>query len=257
MTTLLSRLPAIQPAICALLLVLTIGIASLPQQAWAAMQPTTQPVMIMVRDGAGIPMMGIPIKILIDEPPDLLDHDQCVTGQDGTCTVHLLPGTYRVQFVQGWYGRLFIPVEDQEVFKMTVVQSDQVQYQPFTIAEHDGQLVPVWDMSRDPSQPPKPFLPSFTNEDPLASLNLGPLTTGLPGSTQPPVPGGTATSQVAVDVVGSGAGASPTAEALTPTPAARPSARDSLRTVLIILIALVFVALLLVVIVRSGAFKRR
>ncbi len=252
----------------ALLSLLAMGVSaitSLPQQV-SAQQPTTQLVVIVVRDGAGNPMMGVPIKILIDDPPTFEEHDQCVTGEDGACTVHLLPNTYRIQFVQGWRGRPFIPAEEQIVFNTTVRPTNQLLYCTYVIAERDGQLVPVWDMSGNPAQPPKPFMPSFTDADPLAALNLGPLSTHLPGTSQPggepAAPGASATPQVVVDVVGSGAASTPTAGAATPsaTPTTQASPAISLRTLLIILIVLVFIAmlvLLLIVIARSGAKKGR
>lgn len=275
MTTHFLRVPMVSPwlhmfritltrVLLALLVIGVSAITSLPQQV-SAQQLTTQLVVIVVRDGAGNPMMGVPIKILIDDPPTFEEHDQCVTGQDGACTVHLLPNTYRIQFVQGWRGRPFIPVEEQIVFNTTVRPTNQILYCTYVIGERDGQLVPVWDMSADPAQPPKPFMPSFTEEDPLASLNLGPLTTGLPGTSQPAgapaAPDTTATSQVVVDVVGSGAAASPTIEAATPSPAVgQASSNSSLRTILVVLIVLVALAvliLLLVVIARSRATKER
>lgn len=250
-------------ALPALLVVGVSIITSLPQQV-SAQQLTTQPVVIVVRDGAGNPMMGVPIKILIDDPPTFEEHDQCVTGEDGACTVHLLPNTYRIRFVQGWRGRPFIPVEEQIVFNTTVRPTNRLLYCTYVIAERDGQLVPVWDMSSDPAQPPKPFMPSFTDEDPMASFNLGPLTTDLPGTLQPgggpAAPDVTVTSQVVVDVVGSGATASPTVEAATPSPAGQGSPTSPLIQVLLILLAIVFVAvliLLLVVIARSRATKER
>jgi hypothetical protein len=238
------------------LLITSIGaITTLPQQVFAQ-QPTTQPIVIVVRDGAGNPMMGVPILIKIaSDPPQ--DCDQCVTAEDGACTVQLLPDQYLIQFVQGWRGRPFIPVEQQLSFGLTVMPSDQVGYSTFVIAEQDGRLVPVWDMSRDPEQPPQPFMPSFNGEDPLAPLDLGPLTTALPGATQPgsaPATSGTATatSQVVVDVIGSGAGTPITAATPTPAPAAAQPPSTNIGMIVIAMIGIgILIALALLILFSS------
>lgn len=223
---------------------------ALPQGVSHALQPTTQPVVIVVRDCAGNPMMGVPLKIYIDVPPQFEEHDQCVTGQDGACTVHLLPNTYRVRFMQGWRGRLFIPVEEQQAFGLTVGQSDQVQYLTLAVAERDGMLVPVWDMSRDPGQPPEPFLPSFASPDgdPLAALNLGPLVEDAAG---PPAVAATPTPQTVVDRVEPGGPAEPPLEIPVATPEPEPVADLGSDVILRGIIALA-VALLLAILLLAG-----
>ena len=231
----------------------------------AVMQPVTQLVAIVVRDGAGNPMMGVSILIKIDNPPVLEDDDKCLTDEDGTCIVHLFPNTYRVQFIYGWHDWAFIPVEDQEIFTLSVIPRDQTSYNFFVIAERDGQLVPVWDMSRDSSQPPKPFLPSFGDKDPLADLYLGPLNTDVEGAPPPgdapSVEGATPTIQVVIDELAPGVAAAPaTTIPVSPTTAAAPAADGglTLRGVLGLLFALALVAMvILLVVVIANRPKRK
>lgn len=245
-------------SLVALLLAATGSVTSLPQGT-AVAQATTQPVVILVRDCAGNPMSGVAMKIKIYDPPDLLDHDQCLTDQDGACTVQLLPRTYRVQFVKGWHGRMFIPVEQQEGFGLDITPANEVQFFTLAVAERNGQLVPVWDMSKDAGQPPQPFLPAFGDSDPLADLYLGPLSTDprvtyQPG--QPAAPETTATPQVVVDEVVPGAAPVQPSPIPAPTVVAEGPAADNnpmLTWVVGLLFAgaLVVMAILLVMVIAN------
>ena len=246
-------------SLMALLVAATGSVTSLPQGATAA-QATTQPVVILVRDCAGNPMSGVAMKIKIYDPPDLLDHDQCLTDQDGACTVQLLPRTYRVQFVKGWHGRMFIPVEQQEGFGLDITPASEVQLFTLAVAERNGQLVPVWDMSKDAGRPPQPFLPAFGDNDPLANLYLGSLSTDprvtYPPAGQPAAPEATLTPQVVVDEVVPGVAPVQASPIPAPTAAADGPAADSNRTLtwvvgLFFAGALVVMAILLAIVIAN------
>ncbi|MBN1310691.1 MAG: hypothetical protein JXB30_04660 [Anaerolineae bacterium] len=238
-------------------------VAAPVRKSSAVMQPVTQLVAIVVRDGAGNLMKGVSISIKIDEPPILEDHDKCLTDEDGTCIVHLLPGTYRVQFIYGWRNWGFIPVEEQEVFTLSIVPRDQILYNFFVIAERDDQLVPMWDMSRDPSEPPEPFLPSFNGEDPLADLNLGPLSTELEvlaeSTESPDVLDTTPTVLVVVDELAPGATATP-ATAIPGTVADEPTTNSGLPLhglfILLFALLLVVMIILFVVVIANRPKKK-
>jgi hypothetical protein len=236
-------------------------IAALPQGKAAAMEPVTQPITILVRDGAGNPMIGVAILIKIDAPPIFEDHDKCLTDQDGICTIHLLPNTYRIQFLY----RSFIPVEEQAVFNLTVSPMDHIPYITFVVAKRGDQLVPTWDMSRDPEKPPEPFLSSLGSEAPLANLDFGPIDTGLPWASTPTEPSvvsdATPTAQVVVDEIGSHVAAAPATAIPVPTTVAGEAAAGSGLTLhwlfgLLFALLLVVMAILVVVVIATRPKKK-
>lgn len=237
-------------------------LASAPLPALA--QPTTQPVVVVVRDGAGNPLFGVPILIHLSGPP-LEPFDQCVTDERGQCTLDLFPGSYTLQFVQGWRDKPFVPVEQQNAyqsedgsagggFAANIRPANQVLYLTFVVGlDAAGYLVPLWDMSRDPSLPPQPYDPgggaldglSFEPFDPTLDLS-GP--GSLPPTGAGQAAGPTPTAQVFVDELGAG-GAAPTQAATglpvtAPPPDANPS--DGLDAGLILtgLVALVVIIIL-------------
>jgi hypothetical protein len=227
----------------------------LPQGVSRAVEPVAQLVRIGVRDGAGNPMMGVSILIKIDEPPVLEDDDKCLTGEDGTCIVQLVPRTYRIQFIYGWRDWPFTPVEEQEVFRITISEGNEIQYYPFAVGERGGQLVPVWDMSADPSQPPQPFLPSFSDKDPLAEIYLGPLNSDFAGTAQPgssiAASNPTPTIQAVVDELAPGVAAAPATAIPTPATDAggsEPGDKWMLRMLFGLLIILALIAMVIVLI---------
>src|SRR5687768_7380398 len=72
----------------------------------------SQPLVIVVRDGVGNPLQGVPLVLYVSGPPHQ-EFDNCVTNEHGKCTLVIAPGAYIVTFIHGWRGREFVPVEEQ------------------------------------------------------------------------------------------------------------------------------------------------
>jgi hypothetical protein len=122
-------------------------------------QSTNQPLVLIVRDGAGNPLPGVALDILVTGPPHER-FDNCVTDATGQCRLLLAPGPYLVQFTRGWRGTLFIDPAQQNAaalddggvtgggFGIYLEPAESEQIVTFVVGQRDGQLVPLWDMSR-------------------------------------------------------------------------------------------------------------
>jgi hypothetical protein len=192
-------------------------------------QQTSQPLVIVVRDGQGNPVSGVTLRLLAAGPPDE-PFDSCVTDADGQCRLLLPPGAYIVRFEGGWQGQTFVPSSQQNGggledggasgggFGVYIEPSlpgepgSAEQVVTFVIGRQAGQLVPLWDMSRSPSAPPQPYAqpknPFDTSANPLAGIDLGPL--GAVGLTP------TGDAQVVESAISAG-GTSTPLPAVTPT----------------------------------------
>ncbi len=205
----------------------------------AAAQQDNQPLVIVVRDGAGNPLTGITLDILLTGPPHE-PYDNCVTDDSGQCTLLIPPGAYLVHFDLGWRGREFVPVEQQNVgalddgglggFGIYFEPSDTEQIVTFVIGQDrdSGLLVPLWDMSRDPNATPQPYAhpanPLDAPEEALAAYDLGELNPEISASIPQEEPedlAATATAQVlisAAEVPESAASEAPEAIAIAASP---------------------------------------
>jgi hypothetical protein len=178
-----------------------------------------------VRDGAGNPLPGVALNILVTGPPHD-PFDNCVTDAAGQCRLLLAPGPYLVQFMPGWRGTLFVDPARQNAaalddggvngggFGIYLEPAESEQVVTFVVGQRDGQLVPLWDMSRSAGADPQPYLPPespFSSDDPLADINLSPLMDDGPAA--PASPEATEDTQVVESAVESGADATPTPEA--------------------------------------------
>lgn len=203
---------------------------------------TSQPLVIVVRDGAGNPLVGIALEVLLAGPPHE-PYDTCVTGETGRCTLVIPPGAYVVHFTRGWRGREFIPTGEQNGgvlddggaggFGVYLEPSDAEQVVTFVVGQdrQSGQLVPLWDLSRDPDAPPEPFVytggPLANPDDALSGLDLGALDTTITGSIPQEALDATATAQVVVSAVGGGPEASAEAVAEIAPPTGVPDRSES------------------------------
>src|SRR5262245_41491246 len=95
-------------------LLMIVGLLAHVEQAAAQ----SQALVIIVRDGAGNPLKGIPLVLYVSGPPHK-EFDNCVTDEQGECSLIIAPGAYIVTFTQGWRGREFIPVEEQNAGSVT------------------------------------------------------------------------------------------------------------------------------------------
>jgi hypothetical protein len=176
-------------SLAALFIFLGLGYIS-PQQT------PTEPLVIVVRDGQGNPVSGVTLRLLAAGPPDE-PFDSCVTDADGKCRLLLPAGAYIVRFEGGWQGQTFVPASQQNSGGLEdggassggfgIVLEPSLPGQPgsgeqvvtFVVGRQAGQLVPLWDMSRSPSAPPQPYAqpknPFDTSANPLAGIDLGPL----------------------------------------------------------------------------------
>ena len=157
-------------------------------------QQADQPLVIIVRDGAGNPLQDVSLELLRTGPPHE-PYSSCVTDREGACHLLLPPGAYLVQFVGSWQSIEFVPVEGQNGgglddgglagsgFGLYLEPGETEQIVTFVVGQRDGQLIPLWDMSRDPALAPQPFAvpdnPFASNADPLAGIDLTSLS-GLP-----------------------------------------------------------------------------
>jgi hypothetical protein len=148
------------------------------------LQSSSLPLVIVVRDGQGHPLAGLTLRLLEAGPPTQ-PFDSCVTDNQGQCRLMIPPGAYIVQFEGGGWGHPFIPAEQQNAalsgggFGIYFEPSGQEQVVTFVVGQQDGQLVPLWDMSRDPDAPPQPYSASSDPFNPsaggLADIDLGPI----------------------------------------------------------------------------------
>ena len=205
------------------------------QQASTQPQYQGQPLVIVVRDGQGSPLAGVTLRLLVAGPPDG-PFDSCVTDSAGQCHLLLPPGAYIIRFEGGWQGQSFIPTAQQNggvladggaagggfgIYLEPSLSGEAGQAEQmitFVVGRQDGQLVPLWDMSRSPSAPPQPYAPPEnpfdTASKTLADIDLGSLTFGEV------TPDGTA--QVAQSQIDAGGAPTPTPTRV-PGPAATPS----------------------------------
>jgi hypothetical protein len=164
-----------------------------------------------VRDGAGNPLSGVVIQILVSGPPPT-PYDNCVTDEGGECRLLIPPGAYRLVFDRGWRGLEFVPPEAQNSgiledgtsgggFGVYFAPSDEAQLLTFVVGEQDGRLVPLWDMSRDPGAAPQPFTPPGQSLD---GIRLEPLVGTIDRVEETPTAETSPESQVVEDELHSG-----------------------------------------------------
>jgi hypothetical protein len=191
-------------------------------------QQADQPLVIIVRDGAGNPLQDVSLELLRTGPPHE-PYRNCVTDREGACHLLLPPGAYLVQFVGSWQGVEFMPVAGQNSgglddgglagsgFGLYLEPGEAEQVVTFIIGQRDGQLIPLWDMSRDPALAPQPFAvpdnPFASDADPLAGIDLAPLS-ALPVEEPTAEPEGDLT-QVIESQIGVGDVPTPTVEVAT------------------------------------------
>lgn len=235
------------------------------------LQQDSLPLVIVVRDGVGNPLSGVPLEILRTGPPHE-PFDSCVTGSDGTCRLLLQPGAYLVQFSGGWRGLSFVPAEQQNGgalddggvagggFGIYLEPGEEEQVVTFVIGTHAGELVPLWDMSRDLQAAPQPFAvpgnPFAIDEDPLAAVDLGALSGIQPVEVTPTDEG----AQVVDSQIIVGAAASATPEAVPSTVAQDEDASISGESLKLGLIAMGIIATLSiagVILVRRFQKRRK
>lgn len=182
--------------IVAVLTILTLWVGN--PTLHTSVEQTSQPLVIVVRDGQGSPLAGITLVMLRTGPPHE-SFDNCVTDSEGQCRLQIPPGAYIVQFDGGWRGQMFVPVGQQNGgaledggatgggFGIYVEPASVEQIVTFVVGQRDGQLIPLWDMSRDPAAPPQPFAvsanPFDPQEDPLAGIDLSGLGGGAISAT--------------------------------------------------------------------------
>jgi hypothetical protein len=199
-----------------------------PVHAEAASQQTTQPLVILVRDGVGTPLPGVAMAILLTGPPPA-PYDSCVTDAEGECHLLIPPGAYLIQFEGGWRGQAFIPADAQNVgamddagaagggFGIYLEPATETQVVTFVIGERGGELVPLWDMSRSPDAAPEPFAvpdsPFGNSDDALAGIDLAALTAPSEPFESTPTEAGIQVIQSAIDP----------GTALTPSPDQTPA----------------------------------
>ncbi len=201
------------PMITALLMSLLV-LGGLPAMSGEPRQQTSQPLVIVVRDGQGNPLAGVTLRLLRTGPPHE-PFDNCVTDEQGQCRLQVPPGAYIVQFDGGWRGQMFVPAAEQNAgaledggatgggFGIYVEPASVEQIVTFVVGQRDGLLIPLWDMSRDPTLPPQPFAvsanPFDPQADPLAGIDLGSLNGGAISATA-----SAATAQVVESEIGIG-----------------------------------------------------
>lgn len=212
------------------------------------LQSTSLPLVIVVRDGQGNPLAGLTLRLLEAGPP-AEPFDNCVTDQSGQCRLMIPPGSYIVQFEGGGWGRHFISADQQNAgdgttgggFGIYFEPSGQEQVVTFVVGRRDGQLIPLWDMSRDPDAPPQPYAlpenPFDASGDPLAGIDLG-----------PPAAPATEDAQVVESTIGVGV-TSTSLPTLTPAPTVMPDGTIPADGLRLGVIALIGIAVLMVAIV--------
>ena len=179
-------------------LIAFIVLISFPNIGAVYVQQNSQPLVIVVRDGQGNPLVGVSLVLLRTGPPHE-PFDNCVTDGEGQCRLQIPPGAYIVQFSGGWRGQMFVPADQQNGgsledggavgggFGVYVEPANVKQIVTFAVGQRDGLLIPLWDMSRDPSLPPQPFAiaenPFDPQADPLAGIDLGSLNGGAISAT--------------------------------------------------------------------------
>lgn len=228
--------------------------------------PSSQPLIIVVRDGQGHPLEGVSLMLLAAGPPDE-PFGACATGADGQCRLLVPPGAYIVRFDGKWQEQAFIPADQQNggalsdggasgggfgiyVDAPPAGQGQTEKIVTFVVGRKDGQLVPLWDLSRSPFAPPQPYSPSANPFDAtsnsLAGINLG----AIPSS------GATSegTAQIAESQINPG-------EASTlPTPRPTPTPIDKgipLASVLLGAIALIIMLVIAVVVLLFRRARRK
>ncbi len=150
--------------LAALLVLLTTG----PAAAQGPLE--SEALVLVVRDTGGSPLVGIGIALYLAGPPHT-PYRQGLTGEDGTVHFLAYPADYVVAFGGGWGGQSLIPPAQQNGGAQThdEVGGFGLHLEPQTNgAEHvftfvlarggDGQLVPLFDLSRDAALLPEPFL---------------------------------------------------------------------------------------------------
>lgn len=210
--------------------------------------PTSLPLVIVVRDGQGNPLAGLTLRLLEAGPPTQ-PFDNCVTDQSGQCRLMIPPGSYIVQFEGGGWGHMFIPADQQNAgdgttgggFGIYFESSGQEQVVTFVVGRRDGQLVPLWDMSRDPGAPPQPYAlpenPFDTSGDSLAGIDLSPLAASA-----------TEGAQVVESTIGVGVTSTPV-PTLPPVPTALPDGNIPADGIRLGVIALLCIAALVIAVV--------
>jgi len=205
-------------------------------------QLNSLPLVLVVRDGQGNPLAGLTLRLLEAGPPPE-PFDNCVTDQNGQCRLMIPPGSYVVRFEGGGWGHEFVPADQQNSggFSIYFEPSDREQVVTFVVGQRDGQLVPLWDMSRDPDARPQPLAPDSGS---LEDIDLN-----------PPAAAATEDAQIiqsTLDVGGSISTPLPTVTQAAPVDTGIPA-----DAIWLGVIGFLVIAVLLVVIVLASARLRR
>lgn len=123
---------------------------------------------ILVRDTQGAPLRGIDMAVYLKGPPHV-HLDTAATDAQGMVRFAVEPGkSYLISFRGDWLGYDFIDESDQNAGAMTsgsdggfavYLAPDSPSYL-FTFVvgvNSENQLVPLYDLSRDPASPPLPY----------------------------------------------------------------------------------------------------
>lgn len=187
-------------------LILVVLLAMVAQPALG--QPEeTESLVIVVRDSAGQPLSGVGLELYLSGPPPEL-YRRGLTEADGTARFLVYSADYLVSFVGDWQDIPFTPAASQNGGTQTSGQlggfgvhlptrpdgSDHVL--TFVVVRNEaGELVPLFDMSRDPALPPEPFLMDGPLDDETTIIG------DRPADLSPLVPAADARPTVVADIV--------------------------------------------------------
>jgi len=132
-------------------------------------------LVLLIRDITAEPLEGVRVSVYENGPPHVY-LTTCTTGQDGTCFVPLPYGVYLIRFEDDWQGMSFTRTQNDGILSDGSISGFNVFYDggnntlSFVIgANEQGQLVPQWDVSRDPNSDP------IIHTDETPSLHAAPV----------------------------------------------------------------------------------
>lgn len=178
-------------------LIILVGLACLLCAHGPLQEPAERDLWIVVRDAAGTPLEGVTVVLTQIVAPYVEEEWRFerggITGPDGVVELRVPPGRYLVTFQGKWGGKRFIPPAEQNAGVMTsgeaggfalTLDPEGTNYLfTFVVAENAaGQLVPLFDLSRDPRKAPEPYTydglmdnETFIVEEYVTTIKLAPL----------------------------------------------------------------------------------